>query len=69
MAKRHPTKRYRFDCSCGKDPMHGTIATSPAAEEQMLTVLAAGFAKTHSRPGCEPKPVKTSPHNQKASRP
>lgn len=49
--------------------MHGTIATSPAAEEQMLTVLAAGFAKTHSRPGCEPKPVKTSPHNQKASRP
>lgn len=70
MAKtKYPTKRYRFECKCGKDPLHGTIASSPAAEEQVLSMLGASFAVAHSRPGCELKASTIGPYNKKAPSP
>jgi hypothetical protein len=48
----YPKKRYAYVCKCGKDPMRGTVQTSPEAERQIFDVLDLAWAESHNKPGC-----------------
>lgn len=50
-----PTKRYRYECKCGKNPLHGTIATGPVTERAMFEILDLAWAQSHNEPGCSIK--------------
>lgn len=66
MANPYPKKRYAYRCECGKDPMRGTIQTSPEAEREVFNILDLAWAESHNRPGCTLKSKVVEPVEKKS---